>query len=194
MESPGLTSNGHLSCKSQSGRIGYKLTCQTTHPDLGGFFPIISPWVCLCGLWSVDALPEVHCPRDSAHGPRITKSGARELNNVLAENQKILMTIIEKCGHWGLPNAEPEGWKNADPEDCQKLSPRIAKSRYQELNNVIAVNQKILIMIVEKSRCWELKNADSDDYQKWSPRVDNMRTLNITKSGARELQNAEPEN
>ena len=136
----------------------------------------------------------MHCPRDSAHGPRITKSGARELNNVLAENQKILMTIIEKCRHRGLPNAEPEGWKNADPEDCQKLSPRIAKSRYQELNNVIAVNQKILIMIVEKCRCWELKNADTDDYQKWSPRVDNMRTLNITKSGARELRNAEPEN
>src|SRR6266567_2474745 len=101
-ESPRLTRNGHLSCKSQSGRIGYKLTCQTTHPDLGGFFPIISPWVCLHGLRSVDALPEGQCP-------------------------------------WA--------------KNYQKRSPRIAKSRYQELNNVIAVNQKILIMIVEKCRC-----------------------------------------
>ncbi len=154
-------------------------------------------WSVICWCTARGALPEGQCPwakNYQKRSPRIAKCGARELNNVLAENQKILMTIIEKCGHRGLPNAEPEGWKNADPEDCQKLSPRIAKSRYQELNNVIAVNQKILIMIVEKCRCWELKNADTDDYQKWSPRVDNMRTLNITKSGARELRNAEPEN
>src|SRR6266581_1143705 len=118
-ESPGLTRNGHLSCKSQSGRIGYKLTCPTTHPDPGGFFPIISPWVYLCGLRSVDALPEGQCPWAKNYqkwSPRIAKCGAQELNNVLAENQKILMKIIEKCGHRGLPNAAPEGGKNADPK------------------------------------------------------------------------------
>ncbi len=48
-----------------------------------------------CGMWG--------------ESKDLPKCGARELNNVLAENQKILMTIIEKCGHRGLPNAEPEG-------------------------------------------------------------------------------------
>jgi hypothetical protein len=37
------------------------------------------------------------------------------------------MLRIEKCGHQGLPNAEPEGCKNADPEDYQKWSRRNAK-------------------------------------------------------------------
>ena len=56
------------------------------------------------------------------------------------------MLRIEKCGHQGLPNAEPEGCKNADPEDYQKWSPRNAKCGSRELNNVIAETQEILMM------------------------------------------------
>ena len=48
------------------------------------------------------------------------------------------MLRIKKCGHQGLPNA--------DPKDYQKRSPRNAKCRSQELNNVIAETQEILMM------------------------------------------------
>ena len=108
------------------------------------------------------------------------------------------MLRIEKCGHQGLPNAEPEGCKNADPKDYQKRSPTFAKCGAQALNNVIAEmymlrieicghrglpnaepkvipeNQKIPMMIVKKCTCQELKNADTEDYQMQSLRVKKM--------------------
>ena len=130
------------------------------------------------------------------------------------------MLRIKKCGHQGLPNAEPAGWKNADPEDHQKRSLRIAKYGAWQVNNVIAENQEILIMIVVTCTCWELKNADTEDYQmqsprggknadledyqKWRPRIAkcrgwelnnvmaNMYMLRIKKCGCRGLPNAEP--
>ena len=101
---------------------------------------------------------------------------------------------IEKYGHQGLPNAEPEGWKNADPKDYQKRSPRISKCRSRELNNVIAETQEILMMIVEKCTCWELKNVDIKDYQMQSPWVEKMWTPRITKSRPQELPNVDPKN
>ncbi len=84
---------------------------------------------------------------------------------------------IEKCGQWGLPNAEPEGWKNADPEDYQKRRLRIAKCGSRELNNVIAETQEILMR--------KLKNVHVENWK--------MRTPRITKSGARGLKKCRPQ-
>ncbi len=206
-----------------------------------------------CGHWGLpNAEPEGWKnvdPKDyQKWSPRIARCRSRELNNVIAETQEILMMIVEKCGYQGLPHAEPEGWKNADPKDYQKWSPRIkqcdswesentndnnwkmymltiakcghqglsnadperwknadpedyekqsptiAKCRAWQLNNVIADNQEILMIKVEKCTCWELKNADTKDYQIRSPRVEKMRTPKIMKSGAWELSNADPKN
>ena len=63
----------------------------------------------------------------------------------------------------------PRFEKIVDPEYYQKWSLRIAKCGSRELNNVIAETQEILMMIVEKCTCRELKNVDTKDYQKWSP-------------------------